>query len=188
MQSSIPTIRRPASSRVIALLLALAAALVALPAWASVTVHFQSFNGSVLFGRYPHTFVVLQGTLDATGQQIDENYGFTAKRVTPAILSGPVEHAILAEEPKYIESTNRHFSVTVPDKTYWRIRAEVDAWRDMPGKGYDLENRNCIHFVGAIAKIVGLTVTYPRKLMRKPKAWLNLMAKQNPWLNAPQID
>ncbi|ARU17484.1 hypothetical protein A9D14_11860 [Croceicoccus marinus] len=180
--------RRPATDRVLAVLLALAAALLALPAWASVTVHFQSFNGSVLFGRYPHTFVVLQGTLDATGQPIDENYGFTARRVTPAILSGPVEHDIMVEEPKYIDSTNRHFSVTVPDEVYWRIREEVDAWRDLPGRGYDLEQRNCIHFVGAIARIVGLSIDYPERLMRKPKAWLNLMAQQNPWLNAREID
>ena len=188
MQSSIPTIRLLANSRALALLLALAAALAALPAWASVTVHFHSFNGSVLFGRYPHAFVVLQGTLDATGQAIDENYGFTAQRVTPAILSGPVEHEILVEEPKYIESTNRHFSVTIPDETYWRIREEVDTWRNLPGKGYDLETRNCIHFVGAIARIVGLDIIYPDKLMRRPKSWLNLMAKRNPWLHAPPID
>ncbi len=175
-------------ARLAVLMLAAVAALAALPAWAAVTVHFQSFNGSVLFGRYPHTFVVLDGTLDATGQRIHENYGFTAKRVSPAILSGPVEHDISIEKEKYITSTNRHFSVTVPDETYWRIRREVDAWRDLPGKGYDLETRNCIHFVGAIAEIVGLTVSFPKDLMRKPKAWLNLMTQRNPWLNAPQID
>ena len=175
-------------ARLSAVMLAVVAALVALPAWAAVTVHFQSFNGSVLFGRYPHTFVVLDGTLDETGQRVHENYGFTAKRVSPAILSGPVEHDILVEEEKYITSTNRHFSVTVPDEVYWRIRDEVAAWRNLPGKGYDLESRNCIHFVGAIAEIVGLTISYPEKLLRKPKAWLNLMSARNPWLNARQID
>ena len=175
-------------ARLAALALAFLTVLFALPAWAAVTVHFQSFNGSVLFGRYPHTFVVLDGTLDATGQRIHENYGFTAKRVSPAILSGPVEHDISIEEEKYITSTNRHFSVTVPDDIYWRIREEVDDWRTLPGKGYDLETRNCIHFVGAIAEIVGLTVSFPKELMRKPKAWLNLMTARNPWLNARQID
>jgi hypothetical protein len=180
--------RRPGTDRLIAALLALAAALFALPAWASVTVHFQSFNGSMFIGRYPHTFVVLTGTLDATGEEIRENYGFTAKRVTPAILSGPVESEIMVKKDKYVESTNRHFSVVIPDKTYWRIREEVDTWANLPGKGYDLENRNCIHFVGAIAQIVGLTISYPKDLMRKPKAWLNLMTANNPWLNAREID
>ena len=175
-------------ARVAALMLAAVAALAAVPAWAAVTVHFQSFNGSVLFGRYPHTFVVLDGTLDATGQRIHENYGFTAKRVSPAILSGPVEHDISIEKEKYITSTNRHFSVTVPDETYWRIRREVDAWRDLPGKGYDLETRNCIHFVGAIARIVGADVDYPSSLLRKPRAWLNRVVARNPQLHGRQFD
>ncbi len=52
--------------------------LAALSCWhgsalAAVQVHFQSFNGS-MFGRFPHTFVVFDGTLDATGQRIYENY------------------------------------------------------------------------------------------------------------------
>lgn len=174
--------------RAVLSLMALAAALFAAPAWASVTVHFQSFNGSVFFGRYPHTFVVLDGTLDATGQEIFENYGFSAKSVTPAILSGPVKHEIIVEKEKYVRSTNRHFSVTVSDATYWRIREEVETWRNLPGKGYDLDTRNCIHFVGAIAQIVGLSVTYPEDLLRKPKAWLNRVTADNPTLQAELVE
>jgi hypothetical protein len=157
------------------------------PAAAKVTVSFHSFNGSVLFGRYPHTFVVFEGTLESTGAKVHENFGFTAKRVTPAILSGPVEHEIWTEEEKWIGKTNRHFTLTIDDETYRKMRAEVSAWNDAPGKYYDLETRNCIHFVGKIAQMGGLKVDYPKNLLRKPRAWLNRVSSLNPQLGAKAI-
>jgi hypothetical protein len=156
-------------------------------ALAQVLLSFQSFNGSVIVGRYPHTFIVLEGTLEATGEPVDENYGFTAKRVTPAILNGPVEHEILIEKAKYIKSTNRHFTIPISDAQYWRIRQEVDAWRNAPGKYYDLDNRNCIHFVGRMAELVGVKVEYPKDMLRRPKAWLNHVVALNPALGAKAI-
>lgn len=155
-------------------------------ALADVTVTFQSFNGSVLFGRYPHAFVVLEGELD-NGTKIDENFGFTAATVSPAILSGPVKHKISVEPDKYVNSTNKHFSVTVNDAQYARIKRELVKWRDAPGKYYELDSRNCIHFVGSIAQIAGLKVSYPKKLVRKPKAWLNHISALNPKLRAGRI-
>lgn len=157
-------------------------------ALAQVLLSFQSFNGSVIVGRYPHTFIVLEGTLEETGEAVNENYGFTAKRVGPAVLSGPVEHDVTVEKAKYIKSTNRHFSIPISDAQYWRIRKEVDAWRDAPGKYYDLDTRNCIHFVGRMAELVGVKVTYPEKMLRKPKAWLNHVTALNPQLGARPID
>ena len=157
------------------------------PAEAKVRVSFHSFNGSVLFGRYPHTFVVFEGTLEETGQKVEENFGFTAKSVGPAILNGPVTHMIWVEEPKWIGKTNRHFTLTVDDATYRKMRAEVEAWRNAPGKYYDLETRNCIHFVGKIAQIGGLKVDYPKNLLRKPRAWLNHVSALNPQLGARSI-
>lgn len=154
---------------------------------AKVRVSFHSFNGSVLFGRYPHTFVVFEGTLDDTGQTVDENFGFTAKNVTPAILAGPVEHVIWVEEDKWIAKTNTHFTLTVDDATYRKMRAEVEAWRNAPGKYYDLDTRNCIHFVGKIAQIGGLKVDYPKELLRKPRAWLNHVSALNPRLGAGPV-
>ena len=58
------------------------------PAEAKVEVSFHSFNGSVLFGRYPHTFVVFEGTLEDTG--------------TPVVIhvnSGPVPTSRTGPEP-----------------------------------------------------------------------------------------
>ena len=158
------------------------------PALAEVQIHFHSFNGSVLWGRYPHTFIVLDGTLEETGAVVNENYGFSARRVSPAILSGPVEHMILAESARNIAKTNRHFSITLTDAEYVRVLKLVQSWMDAPGKFYDLENRNCIHFVGEIARLIGLEVDYPQDLLRRPKRWLNHIAAQNPQLEAAPID
>jgi hypothetical protein len=179
----------PHQARRLACFLALLLASMALApaAQAKVTVYFHSFNGSIFFGRYPHTFVVFDGTLDDTGEKIFENFGFSAKVAGPGVLAGPVEHVIVVEEQKYIDSTNRHFSVEVDDKTYHRMRDEVEAWRSHPGKYYDLDTRNCIHFVGRMAELAGLKVEYPKKLLRKPKAWLNLVTGLNPVLHAKAI-
>jgi hypothetical protein len=155
-------------------------------AQAAVQVSFHSFSGSV-FGRYPHAFVVFEGTLNETGAPIHENYGFSATSAGPQVLLGPVKHGMYTEKDKYIRTTNRHFTVTVSDATYWRMKQEVAAWRDAPGKYYDLDKRNCIHFVGAIAQIAGLKVDFPESMLRKPKIWLNHIAALNPQLGAKPI-
>jgi len=175
----------PASAlrKSLASLLMALALLVPAVAQAQVQVHFQSFNGSMFFGRYPHTFVVFDGKLD-TGEVVSENFGFTARSSSPAALMGPVPHMIYVEKPEWITKTNRHFSVTVDDATYHRMRAEVEAWRNAPGNYYDLDRRNCIHFVGRIAEMAGLKVDFPPRMLRKPRAWLNHIGQLNPALAA----
>jgi hypothetical protein len=169
-------------------MLALAAlALWQAPAQAKVQVAFHSFNGSMIWGRYPHAFVAFDGTLDDTGEVIHENYGFSARNASPAVFSGPVQHMMLTEKDKYLKSTNTHFTITVSDATYRRMKTEVIAWRDAPGKYYDLDTRNCIHFVGRIAELGGLKVDYPTDMLRKPKAWLNHISALNPQLGARPI-
>ena len=169
------------------LLCLIAALLLPLPAAAQVMLSFQSFNGSMFGGRFPHTFVVLRGTLDATGAKIDENYGYSAKSATPAVLAGPVQAIVMTEPPKYVTTTNRHFTVPISDATYWAIRTEVAKWRDAPGKQYRLDEHNCVHFVGRIAELAGITIEYPKALIRKPKAWLNYITESNPQLGAKPI-
>ena len=168
-------------ARALKLLLAFLMMTWAPAAHADIQLSFHSFNGSVFFGRYPHTFIVLEGSLE-DGTPIRENYGFTAKRVTPAVLTGPVEHEVYTEEQKWIDKTNRHFTVTIDDAKYWAIRREVARWRDAPGKYYDLGKRNCIHFVGSIARMVGASVDFPSSLLRKPREWLNRVVARNPKL------
>ena len=161
-------------------------ALVASPALAQVTLAFHSFNGSLFVGRYPHTFIVLAGSL-ADGTPVNENYGYTAKSASPAVLAGPVEHAILVEKPKYLTTTNKHFTVPNSDATYRRVREEMATWRDEPGKAYRLDEHSCVHFVGRMAELAGLKVDYPKSLIRKPKAWLNRMGGLNPGLGTVMV-
>ena len=179
---------RTASRALMKRLLVLLALLSAGPALAEVQIHFHSFNGSVVWGRYPHTFVVFDGALEKCGEAVNENYGFSARAVTPAILSGPVEHMILAESAKNVRNTNRHFSITLSDEEYVRVLQLIQSWMDAPGKFYDLENRNCIHFVGEIGRLLGLKVDYPEDMLRRPKRWLNHISAMNPQLNAAPVD
>lgn len=158
------------------------------PAFAQVHLSFHSFNGSMVGGRYPHTFIVLRGTLEETGQAIDENYGYTAVSVGPAMLAGNVAGTIMVEKPKYVQSTNTHFTVPISDAQYHAIIAEMRAWRDAPGKAYSLAHHNCVHFVARIAQIVGLRADVPQKLVRKPKAWLNYVTRLNPQIGAREVD
>ena len=156
-------------------------------ALADVQIHFHSFNGSVLFGRYPHTFIVLDGTVEATGEAVNENYGFTARSATAAATRDWVEHLVEGEPERYVRSTNRHFTLSLTDEQYFAIVREVRAWQMEPGKRYSLNERNCIHFVGEMARILGLTVEYPENMLRRPKKWLNHITALNPQLGAKQI-
>lgn len=156
----------------------------ALPASAQVLLSFHSFNGSMLWGRYPHAFIVLEGTLDANGQPVNENYGYSATSVSPAILSGNVRGTFFSEKPKYVQSTNRHFTMPISDAQYHAIIAEVASWRDGPDqKRYNLEHRNCVHFIARIAQMVGFDLPVPQDLVKKPRAYLNLMVRDFPALH-----
>ena len=166
---------------------ALLALVSAAAASAEVRVTFHSFNGSMPFGRFPHAFVAFDGTLEGTGERVHENFGWSAKTISPAVLSGPVYGVILIEKEKWLTKTNRHFTVSLTDEQYRRLRAEVEAFRTAPGRHYSLENRNCIHFVGRMAEILGLKVDYPRELLRKPREWLNRIGTLNPQLKAKRF-
>lgn len=68
--------------------------------------------------------------------------------MTPAILSGPVEHLITTEKTKYIVNTNRHFTTGLTEAQYRRIQQELAAWQSQPGNCYNLDSWNCVHIVG----------------------------------------
>jgi len=174
------------SRLITALLLALATLGLASPAQAEVQVHFHSITGSMFGGRYPHAFVVFEGTLE-NGTQVKQNYGFSARYTSQVISMGPAEHMIQTETERTVANTNRHFSVTVSDQTYRRLLATVLAWRDYPGRYYDLNENNCIHFVAALARVAGLQADVPEEYVHEPKDWLNYVARSNPRLGAREI-
>lgn len=173
--------------RVLALLLSIALLFHPLAVAAQVTLSFHSFNGSVIVGRYPHTFIVLEGTLNADGRPINESYGYTAVSAGPSVLRGNVPGTVNSEKAKYIATTNRHFSVPISDAQYHAVVAEMRSWRDEGGRGYNLDRRNCVHFVARIAQMVGIRADVPAKLVRRPKAWLNHVTRLNPQLGAKVI-
>ena len=149
------------------------------PARAEVVVSFYSHD----FGdRFPHAFIVMKGKLEATGEVVDANYGFTATSVSPAILLGSVKGEVQTSKPDYIAKSNRQFGVTVDDATYARILAKVAEWRDRKQPSYSLNKRNCVHFVMELAEVVGLKVNRKSKLFKKPKSFLIEVKELNPAL------
>ncbi len=160
------------------LILALLAALLPGAAHAQITVAFYSHE----FGStFPHAFFTVQGKT-SKGELVDTNYGFTAKSVSPAILMGPVAGMIEISKPSYVKSSDRQFAVSISDDQYAQLLAHVEKWRTMPGKSYSLNTRNCIHFVGGAAQVLGLKVVFEKKLIKKPRSFLLALKGLNPWL------
>lgn len=149
----------------------------ALPAQAAVTITFWSHE---LGNSFPHTFFTLRGAPDAGGAPVDANYGFTAKSVSPALLFGTVPGRLDIAKPGYMRGSDAQFSVTLTDAQYAQILTLVAAWDDKTGDGrYNLNNRNCIHFIKEAARIAGLTGLDQPKLMKKPRSYLQAVAEAN---------
>lgn len=135
---------------------------------------------------FPHAFFTVKGRPDGGGAEVDTNYGFTAKSVTPAILLGPVAGIIEQAKPSYVRSSKRHFSVTVDDGGYARLMAVVADWRGRGPRSYDLNRANCVHFIGEAARAAGLRVDFPKKLMKKPRSYLLHILSLNPQVKPAQ--
>ncbi len=146
------------------------------PAAAAVTITFYSHD----FGSsFPHAFVLLQGTPDAGGAAIDGNYGFTAKRITPAILMGSVEGDIESAPKPYVANSQPHWKMVLSDGQYAAVLATMDKWRAIPGKSYNLNRRNCVHFVADLARTLGMNVVETKELMGKPRSFLEDTYRRN---------
>jgi hypothetical protein len=158
--------------------------LLAVLPWASaapakVTITFESRELGVYF---PHAFVRITGATDAAPDKpIDTNYGFTAKAVTPAILVGPVPGEIKAANPTYVRRSDSHFSRVLTDEQYDQVLAIVKKWADLPQPSYDLHTRNCVFFVGDVARALGMKVDDSQpKLMSRPRSYIINIARLNP--------
>ena len=137
---------------------------------AQVEIHFYSKD---LAKSFPHAFVRF------TGDGIDTNYGFTAARVSPAILAGPVQGKIQTVDPEYVGRSKRHFSLRLSDGQYRAVLAVVEKWRSAPQPSYRLNRSNCVHFVAEVAQALGLSAPPDRKLMKKPKSFLEKVTRDN---------
>ncbi len=162
-----------------ALLLLLPAA----PGWAAVQITFYSKE---LGASFPHAFVTMEGTLDRTGERIEEDYGFSAKTISPAILWGRVKGKVISDhEASYVKASDPHFTLTLTDSEYDAVMATVERWRTAKQPSYDLDTANCIHFVGELAAALGMDGAPRKGLMRKPRSFLEAVTDANrAWLLA----
>ena len=172
-------VRRPFAAMVAALLLLLAAG----PVSAKVQITFYSKE---LGASFPHAYVVLEGTLDRNGQRIAEDYGFSAKTISPAILMGRVKGQVISDHSEsYVKGSERHFTVTMTDEEYDRVMATIARWRAARQPSYDLNRANCVHFVGELAAAIGMSAAPQKGLMKKPKTFLQSITNANrAWLAA----
>lgn len=162
--------------RAIAWLSAALLAIAAMPASAAVSITFYSKE---LGASFPHAFVVVEGNLDRGGPRIEEDYGFTAKTISPAILWGKVSGEVITDHsPSYVRGSDRHFTVTLSDAEYDRAMATVARWRAAKQPSYDLDKHNCVHFVAEIATSIGLAADTGR-LMKKPRSFLEALTAAN---------
>ena len=169
--------RFPLPLRFVAFVAALLAALAAAPAFAAVEITFYSKE---LGDSFPHAFVTLSGTPDRGGDRIEEDFGFTAKAVTPALLFGRVGGQVISDHSeRYIKSSDRHFTLALTDEEFDAVVAAVQRWRAHKQPSYDLGKQNCVHFVAEVAAAAGLDPQVRKGLMKKPRSFLEQLTLLN---------
>jgi hypothetical protein len=162
----------------VASLAALLWLVVAVPAQAAVTITFWSHD---LGSSFPHAFFTMRGTPDAGGDPIDLSFGFTAKTVSPALLFGSVPGKVERPTVSYMDGSDAQFAVVLTDAQYAGELALIQAWDETRGgdSHYNLNNRNCIHFVKEAARVAGLADLDQPDLMKKPRTYLQTIAAAN---------
>jgi len=160
----------------------LALVLIAGHAPAAAAVEIAFYSRELGGNNFPHAFVVLTGTVDATGEQVNASYGFTAHSVTPAILLGSVRGEVLVEGERQIARSDRQFAQTLSDERYRAVLAVIESWRRRPQPSYNLNRTNCVHFVADLARTIGLRVESAGRLMKRPRSFLQHVRSLNPQL------
>jgi hypothetical protein len=146
---------------------------------AKVTLTFYSREFGVYF---PHAFVRITGATDAAPDKVlDDNYGFTPKHTSPAILMGRVVGIIMAAPKGYVARSDAHLFLELTDDQYAAVLATVEKWRSAEQPSYDLKTRNCVFFVGDIARTLGMKVDdTDARLMSRPRSYLINLIRLNP--------
>lgn len=147
------------------------------PGMAAAAVEISFYSRELGGNNFPHAFATLKGIDNRTGEAVDMSYGFTAKTISPAILMGSVSGKVMNEPASYIAKSTRQFSVTLTDEQYQAVRSTIQKWETRKQPSYNLNKRNCVHFVGELAQASGLQVTFDPSLMKKPRSFL-LSVKQ----------
>jgi hypothetical protein len=152
------------------------------PAFAEIMMGFHNYQLKVGMNvNFPHAFVSMKGT-KSDGTPVDENIGFTAHSITPAVLTGWVKGQMDNLKPAYVDASDRQFEIKISDAQYAEIKAFAEKWNTYPGKSYNLNKRNCIHFVAALGTLLGLKSDIGPDYVKKPEAFLRKMLELNPSL------
>lgn len=170
--ATVMTLPRP----LLACLAALLWLVSAVPAYAAVTITFWSHE---LGNSFPHAFFSVRGVPDAGGAPVEGYYGFTARSVTPAILMGTVKGRIDIADLPYVRGSDAQFALTLSDAQFAAVMALVKEWGDGGDSRYNLNNRNCVHFVQEAARRAGLTGLDHPSLMKKPRSFLQAVGAAN---------
>lgn len=163
-------------------------ALSATLAAAQVVVSFHGHAGTQVRGGFlyfPHAYVRFTGTVEATGQAVDQAWGFTAANPGPQLLFMSGAGVLSAPDARYVSEAINYASVTISDETWFAMHARLDDWRTGPGSRYNLNRRNCIHFVAEMARMAGLQT--PRDDTRSPNGFLEQMVAMNPQIAPPSV-
>ena len=142
----------------------------------AVTFYSHEFGSS-----FPHAFFTMKGELD-DGKTVNDAHGFTAINISPGILWGSVKGIVKAPSAKYISKSDAQFTVTVTDAQYRNLMAHVSKWKNIPQKSYNLNKRNCVHFVEEAIKLLGFKTNPKTKYRKKPTSFMKEIKKLNPGL------
>lgn len=148
----------------------------ALPAQARVVITFWSYENG---GDFPHAFFTLHGTPDRGGPPVRLSYGFTAKAITPAILLGTVPGKIDLTTKSYVARGIPHFAVAISDAQYDAVLRQVSEWNAKGSNSYNVNKRNCVHFVAEAMRRSGVRVVENLKLIKKPRSFIRSIAALN---------
>ena len=146
------------------------------PAVAAVEIAFYSreLGGN----NFPHAFVALHGTVDATGEQVDTSLRLhrPCGDAGDAVRFGARARSSSRASGEMARS-HRQFALTLSDERYRAVMAVVERWRNRPQPSYNLNRRNCVHFVAELAETVGLRVENVQRLMKRPRSFLAACAQ-----------
>jgi hypothetical protein len=129
------------------------------------------------FIYFPHAFVVIERAADDPGGPGRESYGFTAANPNAVMLTGRSAGEIISQDEQYASLAQLHFSLHITHAQYLAVEAAIETWRNADGDRYDLDRRNCISFVAAIARSLGLTT--PDRVGRNPSAFMEAVRRAN---------
>ncbi|MGB6317698.1 MAG: hypothetical protein WBG08_03610 [Litorimonas sp.] len=131
------------------------------------------------FGEnFPHAFVLIE-TRNAYGQIAQDAFGFSARHLSPKILMGTVDGHIAIPSARYVRQSDPHFTLPVTRAQMARIGAIRNRWSAGEGGRYNLNRRNCVHFIGELAEAVGLRTNRDSAHFKEPASFLREVAALN---------